>query len=36
MVEIQGEGLTKAADTAKDTITRVAGVVSPETYEDGW
>ena len=36
MAEIQGEGLTEAADTAKGTITRVAGVVSPETYEDGW
>lgn len=36
MAEIQGEGLTESADTAKDTIARVAGVVSPEMYEDGW
>lgn len=28
--------MTEVADKAKDTIARVAGVVSPETYEDGW
>ena len=31
-----GESLTEVADKAKDTIARVAGVVSPGTYEDGW
>ena len=36
IAEIQGESLTEAADKAKDTIARVADVVSPETYEHGW
>ena len=31
-----GESLTEVADKAKDTIARVAGVVSPGTHEDGW